>query len=104
MAVSIEELAEKLRGYGEKVTFLGDGVPGFKERITEELLVDRSISFAPAHMNRQRAASVGALALTYYADGRVETAAEHQPDYLRVSQAERERKERLEKSGHPNIE
>ena len=97
MAVSIEELAEKLRGYGEKVTFLGDGVPVFKEQITEELLADRSVSFAPAHLNRQRAASVGALALTYYADGRVETAAEHQPDYLRVSQAERERKERLEK-------
>ena len=104
MAVSIEELAEKLRGYGEKVTFLGDGVPVFKERITEELLADLSVSFAPAHMNRQRAASVGALALTYYAGGRVETAAEHQPDYLRVSQAERERKERLEKSGRPNIE
>ena len=104
MPVGIEELAEKLRGYGEKVTFLGDGVPVFKERITEELLADLSVSFAPAHMNRQRAASVGALALTYYADGRVETAAEHQPDYLRVSQAERERKERLEKSGRPNIE
>ena len=46
-------------------------------------------------MNRQRAAAVGALAIRYYREGKMETAAEHQPDYLRVSQAERERKERL---------
>jgi len=35
------------------------------------------------------------LAIQYFEEGRTETAAEHQPDYLRVSQAERERKERL---------
>lgn len=104
MAVAIEELAEKLQNYEEKVTFLGDGVPVFKERIAEELLTEIPVSFAPAHMNRQRAASVGTLALKYYAEGRIETAAEHQPDYLRVSQAERERKERLEKSGNPDAE
>ncbi len=48
-------------------------------------------------MNRQRAASVGALALLYYQQGKTETAAEHKPDYLRMSQAERERKERMER-------
>ena len=104
MAIGIEELAEKLRGYGSKVTFLGDGVPVFKERIVTELLAELPVSFAPAHMNRQRAAAVGTLALKYYAEGKIETAAEHQPDYLRVSQAERERKERLEKSGHSDAE
>ena len=45
-------------------------------------------------MNRQRAASVGSLAIRYYEEGKMETAVEHQPDYLRVSQAERERAER----------
>lgn len=95
MAVSIEELSEKLRGFDEKVTFLGDGVPAFQAKLCEELLPGRDIRFAPANMNRQRAASVGTLALQYYKEGRTETAAEHQPDYLRVSQAERERKERL---------
>jgi len=54
-------------------------------------------SFAPAHMNRQRAAAVGALAIRYYRAGKIETAAEHQPDYLRMSQAERERKEKMER-------
>lgn len=97
MAVCIEELGEKLKEYGEQVTFLGDGVPVFKEALEERLMKGCRISFAPANMNRQRAASVGALALLYYQQGKTETAAEHKPDYLRMSQAERERKERMER-------
>ena len=95
MAVSIEELGEKLQAYGREIIFLGDGVPGFREALEEKIMAGREISFAPAHLNRQRAAAVGALGIRYYKEGRLETAAEHQPDYLRVSQAERERKERL---------
>ena len=94
MAISIEELGEKLRAYDRKVIFLGDGVPVFKDVLKEQIMKDCEISFAPAHMNRQRAASVGTLALQYYKTGKTESAAEHQPDYLRVSQAERERQER----------
>ena len=45
-------------------------------------------------MSRQRAAAVGALGIQYYKAGKIETAGEHQPEYLRVSQAERERAER----------
>ena len=51
-------------------------------------------SFAPAHVNKQRAAAVAALGEIYYSQGKTETAMEHVPDYLRVSQAERERAER----------
>lgn len=94
MAVSIEELGEKLRACHKKVVFLGDGVPVFRQILTEQLMAGCDIAFAPANMNRQRAASVGALALRYYEAGKIETAAEHQPDYLRMSQAERERQER----------
>ena len=65
--------------------------------LVERLMKGCRISFAPANMNRQRAASVGALALLYYQQGKTETAAEHKPDYLRMSQAERERKERMER-------
>ncbi len=99
MAISIEELAQKLKGYRETVIFLGDGVPVFRKRLEEELMTDCEISFAPANMNRQRGASVAALGLEYYKAGKIESAMDHQPDYLRVSQAERERKERLEKEG-----
>lgn len=95
MAVSIEELGEKLQNYDREIIFLGDGVPVFKSALVERIMAGRKISFAPAHMNRQRAASVGTLGILYYRAGKTQTAAEHKPDYLRVSQAERERKERL---------
>lgn len=99
MAVGIEELAERLCAYEREVVFLGDGVPVHREKLSQQLMVGRNIYFAPAHLNRQRAATVGTLAMQYYREGRTETAAEHRPDYLRVSQAEREREERLRAEG-----
>ena len=92
MAVPMETVIEKLNQYGEAVTFLGDGVPVFHELIAEKMTVP--YSFAPAHVNKQRAAAVAALGEIYYRQGKIETAMEHVPDYLRVSQAERERAER----------
>lgn len=92
MAVPMETVIEKLNQYGEAVTFLGDGVPVFHELIVEKMTVP--YSFAPAHVNKQRAAAVAALGEIYYRQGKTETAMEHVPDYLRVSQAERERAER----------
>ena len=89
MAVPMETVIEKLNQYGETVTFLGDGVPVFHELIAEKMTVP--YSFAPAHVNKQRAAAVAALGEIYYRQGKTETAMEHVPDYLRVSQAERER-------------
>lgn len=91
-AIDVTVLAEQLNALGEAVTFLGDGVPVYREQLEEKLTVP--FTFAPANMNRQRAASVGLRGFQYYREGRIETAAEHQPDYLRVSQAERERAER----------
>lgn len=95
MAVEIDELAKKLCTYGKPVIFLGDGVPVHKDRLEKELMTNYDIAFAPAHMNQQRAATVGMLGIQYYKEGKTETAMEHKPDYLRVSQAEREREERL---------
>ena len=92
MAISVEELIEKLNQYGEQVTFLGDGVPVYGKLLKEGLKIP--YSFAPAHVNRQRAAAGGALGLRYFLEGKIESAKEHQPDYLRLSQAERERAEK----------
>lgn len=92
MAISLEELIGKLNAYGEKVTFLGDGVPVYQTQLKEGLQTE--YHFAPAHKNRQSAAAVGALAMQYLKEGKTETAMEHQPDYLRLSQAERERAEK----------
>lgn len=96
-ALDVSELCDKLNAIGREVILLGDGVPVYKEQIDELLKVNHS--YAPANMNRQRASSLGVLAYKYFAEGKVESADEHKPDYLRLSQAEREKleKERLEK-------
>ena len=95
-ASPIEELIERLNIHGRPVVFLGDGVPVYQDVIREKMRVP--FSFAPASANRQRAAVVGALGIQYYKEGKFETAMEHQPDYLRVSQAERERAEKERKA------
>lgn len=100
MAVSVEELIRRLNIYGRRVVFLGDGVPVYREMLSRGLKVP--FYFASSFMNRQRAASVGALGIEYFKKGMYETAAEHKPDYLRVSQAERERAER-EKNAVPEV-
>ena len=92
-AQSVEDTLIQLREYNEPVVFLGDGVPVYKEEILEKM-GDLAI-FAPAHANRQRAAAVGTLAQVYFAQGIYESADEFVPEYLRKSQAEREREERL---------
>jgi tRNA threonylcarbamoyl adenosine modification protein YeaZ len=74
------------------VIFLGDGVPVIAEE-SERLSVP--FIFAPAHVGRQKASSVGALALVLYAEGRYVKAEEHAPIYLRKSQAEQERERRM---------
>lgn len=91
MAVDVRQAAEKLNALGREVIFLGDGVPVYRQVLEECLNVPHS--FAPAHMNRQRAASVAALGLVLARQGKFETADEHRPEYLRLSQAERERAE-----------
>ena len=96
-AVGIDEIINEIESIGKAVIFLGDGVPIHRDRISESIKV--GFSFAPLHMNRQRAGAIAALGLEYYKENRVETATEHQPVYLRVSQAERERAEREKAEG-----
>lgn len=94
-AVSIDEIAQKCNAYGQEIIFLGDGVPMFSGKLSE--LMQVPYSFAPAHMNRQRAAAFAMLALTYFQEGKWVAAKDHAPEYLRLSQAEREKAEKLQK-------
>lgn len=89
MAVGIREIAEKLNAIGREVIFLGDGVPVYRTALEENLKIKHS--FAPAHVNKQRAGAVAALGLCLAREGKLESAEQHRPDYLRLSQAERER-------------
>ena len=90
--VQIEEIINKVNDMGKPVVFLGDGVPVFADFIAQYCKVP--YQYAPAHCNKQRAASVAALGAILYGEGKAEPAAEHKPDYLRLSQAERERQEK----------
>ena len=87
-ACSIEELLDILTEKGEPVTFLGDGVPVFRQIIEEKCTVP--FSFAPPQNALQRAASVAALGELLAERGKCIPADEFAPIYLRKSQAERE--------------
>ncbi len=90
-AVLIDEIASQLNDIGQEVVFLGDGVPVYKERLSELLTVP--YSFAPIHMARQRAGCVAWVGVRKFLAGEVVEAGVHSPEYLRLSQAERERME-----------
>lgn len=89
-AIDIAEIIDKLNVMGRKVIFLGDGVPVYRKVIEDQIKVP--FSFAPAGSNRQRAANIAALGAVYFAQGKTVSAAQHQPEYLRKSQAEQEGK------------
>ncbi len=88
-AVSFDEIAEALNKLDRSVIFLGDGVPVFGERMAQIMRVPYTT--APPHRARQSAAAVAALGSIYYEQGKAVSGAEHAPEYLRLSQAERER-------------
>ena len=90
--VPVEDMVKRLNELGREVIFLGDGVPVYREKIEELITVPHR--YAPDHMNKQRAGAVAVLAEKYFREGKTETAAEHQPVYLRMSQAEQEREKK----------
>ncbi|HIQ97748.1 MAG TPA: tRNA (adenosine(37)-N6)-threonylcarbamoyltransferase complex dimerization subunit type 1 TsaB [Candidatus Limivivens merdigallinarum] len=92
VAVPVTEIIDFLNEQKEEVIFLGDGVPVYRQVIEDAMKVP--YSFAPAHVNKQRAGALAVLAEQYLSEGKTETAREHQPEYLRLSQAERERAEK----------
>lgn len=92
-AIGVEDVIHALNLIGEKVVFLGDGVPVYRGMIEDGMEVP--YTFAPAHVNKQRAAAIAVRALEYWKQGVYESADTFEPEYLRLSQAERER---LEKS------
>lgn len=90
-ALDIAEICEKINALERAAVFLGDGVPVYQQQIKKYMKVPYHL--APSNCNRQRAGNVAALGACLYAKGIYQTAAEHAPEYLRQSQAERERNE-----------
>ncbi|MBQ6406631.1 MAG: tRNA (adenosine(37)-N6)-threonylcarbamoyltransferase complex dimerization subunit type 1 TsaB [Butyrivibrio sp.] len=96
-ATSVEDIASRINEIGKPVVLLGDGVPVYRDQIDKLLKVPYSI--APMHQNRQNAAALVSLAMQYASEGRMVSADEFAPDYLRLSQAEREAKEKKDNKG-----
>ena len=88
-ALSIEELDDLLLQYGESVALIGDGYDICKQGFSKT-----ELCYVPEAMRLQSALSVAAIALKKYESGEVSTDSALSVNYLRPSQAERERAER----------
>ena len=90
-ACSIEELAEKLSHKRGNIYLVGDGAQLVHRTLQETL--PKLVLPAPQHLH-QRAAGVAKVAEKMLQQGKPCDAAALKPNYLRLSQAERERLER----------
>ncbi|TCK87940.1 tRNA threonylcarbamoyladenosine biosynthesis protein TsaB [Natranaerovirga hydrolytica] len=90
--IDIETLIEELKTYDQQVTFNGDGVEVYKEIIEQSSLLS---VFAPKNLMKQKASSIGDLALSDYGLVKKVKANDFVPVYLRKSQAEREYEQRI---------
>lgn len=87
--IGVVELINILKRYNAKIIFLGDGYEAHTDLIHEELdgeyiIEARAIDFLP------RATNLGFLAIKKLEKGEGEDYMTHQPNYYRLSQAERE--------------
>lgn len=86
--LSFEEIVDIINEMKRDVVFVGDGIDTAGEYLREHL--ECRFSFAPAHLNTQRAASVAMLALDMYNRNEIIDSDRLHPEYLRLSQAERQ--------------
>lgn len=87
--LTIDELVDEI---DEEVIFLGDGVGAYRDLLDEKMSV--SHSFADEDDNYVKASSFVYLAKINFDEGKTISADEFRPDYLMLSQAERELKEK----------
>ena len=93
-AIALADLAVELEQLEGPVFLVGDG-----SNLTYKTLGGQlgSLVMPPEHRMHQRAAGVGLAALAMMARGEASDAAALSPNYLRLSQAERERLEKAQK-------
>ena len=97
-AIAIEELADMVLGESREVIFTGDGCPVYRD-VLDRMLSDKIHSYAPFTQSRQRAGSVALAAFSYLKKGITVSADDSHPEYLRLSQAERELMEKKKAEG-----
>ena len=89
-AISLSDAADDLKEFGESITIVGDGAVLAYDFFMKSGI---SCSLAPAHLRLQSAVGV-ALAAEATGSSALVSAQDLAPNYLRLSQAERERLER----------
>ena len=94
MAISLAELGEKIKNFEEPVFLVGDGALLCYNTLLEEV---PGLVLPPEHRMHQRAAGVALAAQAMIDAGIPGNGAELAPNYLRLSQAERERMARENK-------
>lgn len=94
-AISLEQLKQELLALKEPVFLVGDGSILTYRTLSEEV---PNLVLPPEHRMHQRAVGVALLAAQKIAAGEPGDGAALTPNYLRLSQAERER---LERQSHP---
>ncbi len=92
-ALSLEELCRELERFREAIYFCGDGYALARKAISLP-----SVQDTPADLVAQNAVSVAYLALMQFRAGKTVSDSSLRPFYLRLPQAERERRERLKLS------
>lgn len=92
-ALALSDLLDELSGYGKDVIFMGDGVFVFEEEI-KSVLKDRAY-FAPQTVSMNLGGAVAALGAEKYRCGEAVHYGKLVPSYVRLSQAERDRLEKM---------
>ena len=90
-AISLEDLGTELKNFEKPIFLVGDGSILCYNILRKEL---PGLILPPEHRMHQRACGVGLAALAQIARGKSGDALSLVPNYLRLSQAERERLER----------
>ena len=93
-AISLEELKKELLALDGPIFLVGDGSNLCYNTLREEV---PGLILPPEHRMHQRASGVAVLAAREISQGRAGDAASLVPNYLRLSQAEREKLERQKK-------
>ena len=93
-AISLAELGQELKALDGPIYLVGDGSDLTHRTLSGEI---PNLVLPPEHRKHQRATGVAILAAKKQTAGESGDGAALQPNYLRLSQAERERNERLQK-------
>ena len=91
-AISLQDLGEDVKNLQEPIFLVGDGSVLCYNSLLEEV---PNLVLAPEHRQHQRATGVALAAAEKIAAGEVGDGNTLTPNYLRLSQAEREKLERM---------